>query len=151
MIAKLAPTCRILTLLLAFTALSFSAEAASASMSAASQSLVEKAESAGTLEKARALLEQALVADPGNTGALSALAKFYVETDKPKLARKYYNAALTVDPANVRALSGAAQLDIADGKQDKASQRLELLKVICPDCAETRALDARISAPSSQP
>lgn len=146
---KFAPTCRLATLLLAFTFLSVSAEAASASMRAASQSLVEKAEATGDHERARSLLEQAIVADPSNVAALSALASLYADAGKPKLARKYFNSALTVDPSSVSALSGAARLDIADGKHDKAQARLDLLKIICADCRETRDLTARLATPQT--
>ncbi len=119
-------------------------------MHAASQSLTTKALASSSDETRRQLLEQAIVADPANAMALSALADYYVKTGKPAVARKYFRIALTIDPVDVEALGGLGALDLADGKRDEAEARLDLLKRVCPDCRQTRDLSTKFSlSPSS--
>ncbi|MDO8289488.1 MAG: hypothetical protein Q7T44_09750 [Parvibaculum sp.] len=143
---------RFLAVLAAIACVTGPVEAASATMRAASERLIEKAGQASDQDKARKLLEQALVADPSNTKAISGLGEHYVVAGKPAVARKYFNNALMVDPSDVRALSGLAQLDLADGKRSAAEERYIILKTVCATCSETRALGAKLNAmPNASP
>ncbi len=138
----------LLTLVCVVSLLSVTAQAASASMQARSEHLVAEGEATGDHLAAKFLLEQAIVADPASAAALSALANLYVKTGKPALAHKYFRTALLVDPTNVAALAGTARLDIAGGKTDAAKAHLDVLKVVCPTCAETRNIESALSKPS---
>jgi len=143
-------------LLLAITfasGIAFSAHATTNSeMQSASGRLVERAAKSGNEDTARKLLEQALVANPANADALSELAKHYMTTNKPLVARKYFKSALTVDPDNVKALGGLGLLDMADGKRAAAQGHYTILKTVCADCRETRALAAKLDAtPTAHP
>lgn len=143
---------RFLTLLAAIACVTGPVEAASAEMRAVSERLIEKARQADDQGKARKLFEQALVADPSNTRAMSGLGVHYVIIGKPAIARKYFSNALLVDPSDVSALSGSALLDLADGKRGAANETYQILKSVCPTCAETRALGARLSnTPNASP
>ena len=137
-------------LLLALTfasGVAFAAHAATnAEMQGASQRLVERAAKTNSAETSRKLLEQALVANPANTNALSGLAHYYVTANKPAVARKYFNTTLFVDPANVSALGGLGLLDAADGKLEAAQESYNILKTVCATCGETRALAAKLNA-----
>tara|TARA_R110000868_G_scaffold116608_3_gene310200 strand:+ start:2353 stop:2778 length:426 start_codon:yes stop_codon:yes gene_type:complete len=125
--------------------------AASTPMHTASQSLTAKALASSNEDTRRQLLEQAIVADPANAAALSALADHYIKIGKPTVARKYFRIALTVDPVDVVALGGLGALDFADGKRDAAQTRLDLLKRVCPDCRQTRKLDNKFSTNKPSP
>lgn len=138
----------LLTLVCAVSLLSATAQAASASMQARSERLVAEGVAIGDQQAAKFLLEQAIVADPANASALGALANLYVKMGKPAPALKYYSTALLVDPTNVAALAGSAQLEIAGGKPDAAKAHLQVLKVVCPTCAETRNIESALSNPS---
>tara|TARA_R110002124_G_scaffold133955_2_gene296564 strand:- start:564 stop:989 length:426 start_codon:yes stop_codon:yes gene_type:complete len=127
------------------------AQATSAPMHAASLSLTTKALASSNEETRRQLLEQAIVADPANAAALSALADHYIKIGKPSVARKYFRIALAVDPVDVVALSGLGTLDLADGKRDEAQARLDLLKRVCPDCRQTHDLENRFSINKPSP
>lgn len=140
----------LLTLMCAVSLLSGAAQAANAAMHARSEHLVAESIATGDHQAAKFLLEQAIVADPANASALSALANLYMKTGKPALAHKYFTTALLVDPTNVAALVGTARLEIADGKPDAAKAQLEVLKVVCPACAETHSIESALSK-SSQP
>ena len=142
-------TIRSLSVALALVVVPVAAQAASAPMHAASQSLMVKALASVNEDTRRQLLEQAIVADPANAAALSALADHYIKTGKPKMARKYFRIALTVDPVDVTALGGL--LDLADGKRDEAQARLDLLKRVCPDCRQTHDLENKFSTNKPSP
>lgn len=139
----------LLSVVLVLAGTSVAALAANAPMHAASQSLTAKALASANEDKRRQLLEQAIVADPANAVALSALADHYIKMGKPAVARKYFRIALTVDPVDVTALGGLGVLDLADGKRDAAQARLNLLKRVCPDCRQTRDLENRFLNNSS--
>ena len=142
---------RLLSFMLALAVVPVTAEAASAPMLAASQSLTVKALASMNDDARRQLLEQAIVADPANTVALSALADHYMKSGKPGVARKYFRIALSVDPVDVDALGGLGALDLADGKRDAAQVRLELLKRVCLGCRQTRELETKISSTPFSP
>ena len=106
---------------------------------------MEKALATPEPEAAKFLLEQAIVADPANAAALSALGDLYVKMKNSELAMKYYEIALTVDPINVKALAGSARLDLAEGKKEKAAANLAIMKNACPTCRETGELEAALA------
>ncbi len=135
-------------LLLAF-AVPVPALAASDAMRRASQTLLGKGLAASDEKRAKRLFEQAIVADPANAAALSALGGLYARQGQAPMARKYYDIALSVDPTDPAALYGSAELDLAEGKTGDAADRLRILKTACPACRETHDLDRKLSAPSS--
>lgn len=137
-------------LLLAF-ATPVPAFAASRAMEQASQTLVAKGLAVTDVERARQLFEQAIVADPANVAAFTALGRLYQRQGKQAQARKYYDLALSVDPTEPDALYSAAELDIAENKTDEARDRLRKLDVICPACRQTHDLQLRLGQPGSAP
>jgi tetratricopeptide (TPR) repeat protein len=125
--------------------------AASAAMSQASQSLLGKGLATADANRARRFFEQAIVADPANAAAFSALGDLYGKQAKTDLARKYYRLALDIDPLEPSALAGAATMDIADGKTEAARDRLRKLKASCPACRQTRDIERRLSPGAAAP
>jgi tetratricopeptide (TPR) repeat protein len=157
MSARLLSTARLLPLLLAIMFLAVtvnpvSANAANQAMQASSRKLLAEGLATSDPQAALFLLQRALVADPANASALSAMGGLYAKIGEPTYARKYYKSALRVDPTDAAALYGAARLDLADGDTKSAKARLDVLKTVCPTCHETQALTSEISAtPSSNP
>jgi Flp pilus assembly protein TadD len=123
--------------------------AADAAMTKASASLAEKsvaASASGDMKRARRLLEEAIVADPSNTRALSLLGRLYKTQGNTAFARKYYESALRIDPGVTEALHGVGMLDVTAGKLDDAREKLRTLSAVCPACAETGELARAIAA-----
>lgn len=139
-----------LLLLCAIAMLPLAANAAIPAMQAASQQIMKKALATAKPEAAKFLLEQAIVADPANATAFTALGELYSKMKEPALSMKYYEIALTIDPINVKALAGAAYLNIAKGKTDEANANLVILKKACPTCGETSELEAALSHPNQR-
>lgn len=130
------------------------AHAVDARSERASLSLTEKgvaAAQAGRLDDARRLLEEAAVSNPANARAFAELAAVHEARGNKKLARKYYVIALSIDPVFPAALAGLAQLNIDAGDKDAAAHLLDKLRLSCPACAETRALEHTLGKTGTEP
>lgn len=115
--------------------------AASPAMRQASQTLLSRGLATQDARRAQRFLEQAIVADPANAAAFSALGNLYKREGQRAKARKYYDLAFGADPVDVMALSGAAGLDLAQGKAADAQDKLRKLKIVCPACKQTHELE----------
>lgn len=137
-------------LLLAFAGLSGAAQAApelaAVSIKLADKGLAEIARKDFT--KAQRYLEEAMVADPANAGAIAGLGQVHELKGNTSLARKYYASALTVDPVNVLALGHLGLIEAGLGKREDAADKLRRLQTLCPTCSETAALQAALAAPA---
>jgi Tfp pilus assembly protein PilF len=79
----------------------------------------------GNLERARALFERALVADPEHVGAHQSYATFVrVKLMDWSLAAKVYERALTLDETNVETLAGLARLEETGLRRDERADQL---------------------------
>lgn len=140
----------IVCLLVAFAALSGAAQAApelaavSVRLTAKGLAEIERKDFA----KAQRYLEEAMVADPANAGAIAGLGQVHELKGNASLARKYYASALTVDPVNVLALGHLGLIEAGLGKRDDAADKLRRLQTLCPTCSETAALQAALAAPA---
>lgn len=90
--------------------------------------------------------ERAIVADPMNVEAYSALARTYEAVGRKDRAEKYFGIALEIDPTNAGALEGDGLLALQSGHPDTAQEHLARLRELCSDCAETRRLAEAVSA-----
>lgn len=98
--------------------------------------------------KAQRYLEEAMVADPANAGAIAGLGQVHELRGNTSLARKYYASTLTVDPVNILALGHLGLIEIGLGNRDAAADKLRRLQTLCPTCGETAALQSALSTPA---
>ncbi|WP_260483931.1 tetratricopeptide repeat protein [Sphingomicrobium flavum] len=114
----------------------------------ASKALVERAEAqlkAGDFVAADDTLEAALVLDPKNGDAFTAMAKVAIKQKLYGQAIKYGRKALTIDPTDRAALAVQGEAMVELGALGRARQNLDKLAKLCPDnCTERQQLSAVI-------
>ena len=91
-------------------------------------------------------LERAIIVDPMNVEAYSALARTYEAVGRKDRAEKYFGIALEIDPTNAGALEGDGLLALKSGHRDTAEEHLSRLRNLCAECPETRRLAEAITA-----
>lgn len=113
-----------------------------------SVALVERAEqllAEGKLVEADDTLEAALVIDPKNEDAFTAMAKVAIEQRLYGQAISYARKALVIDPSDRAALAVQGEAMVQIGAVDRARQNLAKLAELCGnDCAERTKLAAAI-------
>lgn len=114
----------------------------------ASAALVKQAEelmAQGKLVEADDTLEAALVIDPKNEDAFTAMAKVAIEQRLYGQAISYGRKALIIDPTDRAALAVQGEALVQIGATDRAQQNLAKLAELCGnDCAERTKLAAAI-------
>ncbi|MEO1068938.1 MAG: tetratricopeptide repeat protein [Cyanobacteria bacterium J06638_6] len=101
----------------------------------------ELAQQQGNLPLATTAYEQVLERDPGNLGALSALAGVKFQQGDLPAARGLYGQVLAAAPDNWGARYGLAELNLAD---DQKLAGLEQLRQLIPGAADSMALERRV-------
>jgi Tfp pilus assembly protein PilF len=103
------------------------------------------AQRAGNPEQANDLLESALVVDPKNRAAFTALAEIAKAQGLPGKAIRFYREALELEPNDVAALAGQGDALVQKGAVTKARENLAKLKRLCTSsCPEEAKLAAVI-------
>ena len=114
----------------------------------ASAALVKEAEALleqGKLVEADDTLEAALVIDPKNEDAFTAMAKVAIEQRLYGQAIAYGRKALVIDPTDREALAVHGEAMVQLGAVERARQNLAKLAELCGDgCAERVKLAAHI-------
>jgi tetratricopeptide (TPR) repeat protein len=100
----------------------------------------ELAQQQGNLPLAAAAYEQVLDRDPGNLGALSAMAGVKFQQGELPAARALYGQVLEAEPDNWGARYGMAELNLAD---DQKLAGLEQLRQLIPGAEDPMALERR--------
>ena len=102
----------------------------------------EQAAKDGDMDGAVQLYQSAIIYAPGDPLAYERLAEFYVHTDSPEMAQRYFTLALDAQPAYAPALQGLALLNIAAGNRAGAQQQHEVLLHSCgATCPETAKVE----------
>jgi Tfp pilus assembly protein PilF len=102
----------------------------------------EQAVKDGDMDGAVQLYQSAIIYAPGDPLAYERLAEFYVHTDSPEMAQRYFTLALDAQPAYAPALQGLALLNIAAGNRAGAQQQHEVLLHSCgANCPETAQVE----------
>lgn len=114
----------------------------------ASRALVERAQTqleAGDLVAADDTLEAALVLDPRNKDAFTAMARVAIKQQLYGQAIKYGRKALAIDPADRAALAVQGEAMVQLGATARAQKNLDKLAKLCPDnCIERQQLASLI-------
>jgi len=106
----------------------------------------EQAAKAGDMDGAVQLFQSAIIYAPGDPVAYERLAEFYVHTDYPEMAQRYFGLALDAQPAYAPALQGLALLNIAAGNRAQAQQQHEVLLHSCgAKCPETAQVEKALN------
>jgi Tfp pilus assembly protein PilF len=106
----------------------------------------EKAAKDGDMDGAVQLFQSAIIYAPGDPVAYERLAEFYVHTDSPEMAQRYFALALDAQPAYPPALEGLALLNIAAGNRAGAQQQHEVLLHSCgAKCPETAQVEKALN------
>lgn len=99
----------------------------------------------GDYQGANDALESALVIDPRNRGAYTALARVARKQDLNGKAIRFYREALRIEPNDVGALAGQGEALVAKGAVEKAKENLARIEKLCvARCNEQTALAASI-------
>ena len=102
----------------------------------------EQAAKDGDLDGAVQLYQSAIIYAPGDPLAYERLAEFYVHSDSPEMAQRFFTLALDAQPAYAPALQGLALLNIAAGNRAGAQQQHEVLLHSCgANCPETAQVE----------
>lgn len=96
-------------------------------------------------DAAKAYYEQAIVANPRNAKAFSALGIYYMRQSNNQLAGKYFTIALDIDEDQPQALSFGGKVDLKEGNLKSAEAKLFRLRTKCATCAEYKALNDAIA------
>ena len=106
----------------------------------------EQAVKDGDMDGAVQLYQSAIIYAPGDPVAYERLAEFYVHTDAPEMAQRYFTLALDAQPAYAPALQGLALLNIAAGNRAGAQQQHEVLLHSCgANCPETTQVEKALN------
>lgn len=81
---------------------------------------------------ARAELDRALAANPGDVDLLVMAAGYHAALPDLPQARRYIERSLEVQPGNASALLAAARLDLREGKVDEAERRARAVLQVSP-------------------
>jgi tetratricopeptide (TPR) repeat protein len=93
------------------------------------------------------LYQSAIIYAPGDPVPYEKLAEYFVHSDQPELAQRYFNLALDVQPAYAPALQGLALLDLAAGNRAGAQQQHEILVRSCgANCPETAQVEKALNS-----
>jgi Tfp pilus assembly protein PilF len=106
----------------------------------------EQAAKDGDMDGAVQLFQSAIIYAPGDPVAYERLAEFYVHSDSPEMAQRYFSLALDAQPAYAPALQGLALLNIAAGNRAGAQQQHEVLLHSCgAKCPETAQVEKALN------
>jgi Tfp pilus assembly protein PilF len=106
----------------------------------------EQAVKDGDMDGAVQLFQSAIIYAPSDPVAYERLAEFYVHTDAPEMAQRYFGLALDAQPAYAPALQGLALLNIAAGNRAGAQQQHEVLLHSCgASCPETAMVEKALN------
>ena len=104
------------------------------------------AKAAGNLAGATDLIETALVVDPRNRPAFTALAEVARTQNLPGKAIRLYREALILEPNDVAALKGQGEAMVQKGAVEKARENLAKIQKLCARaCPESATLAAVIA------
>src|SRR5215467_4078911 len=93
------------------------------------------------------LYQSAIIYAPGDPIPYEKLAEYFVHSDQPELATRYFNLALDVQPAYAPALQGLALLDLATGNRAGAQAQHEILVRSCgANCPETAQVEKALNS-----
>src|SRR3546814_881493 len=100
----------------------------------------------GEYDAAVDALETALVVDPRNRAAYSAMAKVAQAQKLPGKAIKLYSEALTLEPNDLGALAGQGEALVQRGAVARAKRNLDRIKTLCDTpCPQATTLAAVIA------
>jgi tetratricopeptide (TPR) repeat protein len=100
----------------------------------------------GDADGAVQLYQSAIIYAPGDPVPYERLAEFYVHSNLPELAQRYFGLALDAAPAYAPALRGLALLDIAAGNRAGAQAQHDILLHSCgANCPETAQVEKALN------
>ena len=106
----------------------------------------EQAAKDGDRDGAVQLFQSAIIYAPGDPVAYERLAEFYVHSDAPEMAQRYFSLALDAAPAYAPALQGLALLNLAAGNRAGAQLQHEVLLHSCgAKCPETAQVEKALN------
>jgi len=106
----------------------------------------EQAAREGDMDGAVQLFQSAIIYAPSDPVAYERLAEFYVHSDSPEMAQRYFGLALDAQPAYAPALQGLALLNLAAGNRAGAQQQHEVLLHSCgAKCPETAQVEKALN------
>lgn len=106
----------------------------------------DKAANEGDADGAVQLYQSAIIYAPGDPVPYERLAEFYVHSNLPELAQRYFGLALDAAPAYAPALRGLALLDIAAGNRAGAQAQHDILLHSCGvNCPETAQVEKALN------
>lgn len=95
------------------------------------------------------LYQSAIIYAPGDPVPYEKLAEYFVHSDQPELAQRYFLLALDVQPAYAPALQGLALLNLATGNRAGAQVQHEILMRSCgANCPETAQVEKALNSVS---
>ncbi|WP_374764606.1 tetratricopeptide repeat protein [Yunchengibacter salinarum] len=114
------------------------------------ETALEAAEGQDEAKKARALFEQALVANPANVSALMGLGRSYEALEQLGRALKYYRHALELAPNNREALKRQALVFLQRDLPERARHNRDRLSRLCDSaCAPLTAVEEALMVHAS--
>lgn len=90
--------------------------------------------------------ERIRVVNPRSARLAQALARQYLDQDRPELARRAFEDAARLDPALAGIHLGLARIHLREGRWEDAAAELALEQAIAPESADARALQADVEA-----
>ncbi|HEY4264030.1 MAG TPA: tetratricopeptide repeat protein [Micropepsaceae bacterium] len=110
----------------------------------------DQAAKAGDSDGAVQLYHSAIIYAPGDPVPYERLAEFYVHSNRPEQAQRYFTLALDAQPAYAPALQGLALLDIAAGNRAAAQAQHDILLHSCgAKCPETAQVEKALNSRSA--
>jgi Tfp pilus assembly protein PilF len=101
----------------------------------------------GDKDGAVQLYHSAIIYAPADPLPYERLAEFYVHSNLPDLAQRYFTLALDAQPAYAPALQGLALLDIAAGNRAGAQAQHDVLLHSCgAKCPETAQVEKALKS-----
>jgi tetratricopeptide (TPR) repeat protein len=101
----------------------------------------------GDSDGAVQLYHSAIIYAPGDPVPYERLAEFYVHSNLPEQAQRFFSLALDAQPAYAPALQGLALLDIAAGNRAGAQAQHDILLHSCgASCPETAQVEKALNS-----
>jgi cytochrome c-type biogenesis protein CcmH/NrfG len=107
----------------------------------------DRAAKDGDADGAVQLYHSAIIYAPGDPVPYERLAEFYVHSNSPEQAQRFFGLALDAQPAYAPALQGLALLDLAAGNRAGAQAQHDILLHSCgAHCPETAQVEKALNS-----